>query len=278
MDQRALETALSDLAIPIIRFYPSIGSTNTEALQWAEQGAPDLALVIADEQIAGRGRSGKRWFTPPGCALAFSLVLYIRQEEQSLLTRYSALGALAVQQTIKNKYQLPALIKWPNDVLIKGGKTAGILVEARWSDAQLTNLVLGVGINIATASTGGIVLDASESPYPATSLATHLSHPIDRLQVLHDCLAELIYWRSRLGSDELLQTWESNLAYRGEWIRISHSRKTQAETTALEIDSGNSSAEEVQIMSLEPDGALIVRTLSGKLMTIYDGVIRQKPI
>jgi biotin-(acetyl-CoA carboxylase) ligase len=168
------------------------------------------------------------------------------------------------------------LIKWPNDVLIQGGKLAGILVEARWSDVQLTNLVLGVGINIATGSTSAIV-EGSEYHYPATSLAAHLSHPVDRLQVLHDCLAELIYWRSRIYTDELLQAWESNLAFRGEWVNILHNKKTSPKTIAPLMESETNFQEVVQIIRLASDGALIIRTHSGELMTIYDGEIRQKP-
>ena len=57
------------------RYFESVGSTNDIALAWATEGAPDLSLVIADEQTAGRGRLNRKWFTPKGSALAFSLIL-----------------------------------------------------------------------------------------------------------------------------------------------------------------------------------------------------------
>jgi hypothetical protein len=66
---------LAGLPVPEVRYFDSIGSTNNEALQWAEKGAPDGALVVADMQTAGRGRMDRRWVTIPGAALAFSLIL-----------------------------------------------------------------------------------------------------------------------------------------------------------------------------------------------------------
>ena len=75
MDQKALEQALEDLPLGGIQYYRTIGSTNREALAWAKTGAPDLALVTADEQTAGYGRGGSKWYTPKGEALAFSIIL-----------------------------------------------------------------------------------------------------------------------------------------------------------------------------------------------------------
>src|SRR4030067_216758 len=70
MDQKALVTALADLNIPAIRYFPAVGSTNDAAFAWAAEGAPDGALVVADEQTSGRGRGDRRWFTQPGKGLA----------------------------------------------------------------------------------------------------------------------------------------------------------------------------------------------------------------
>ncbi len=75
MDEQELRAKLSNLRLGGLRYFESIGSTNDEALTWAAAQAPDLCLVTAEEQTAGRGRSGRKWFTPPGSALAFSLAL-----------------------------------------------------------------------------------------------------------------------------------------------------------------------------------------------------------
>ena len=75
MDLTSLEVALADLPLGEIRFYDQVGSTNDVAAHWGEAGAPDRSLVVADEQTSGRGRAGRVWYTPPGAALAFSLIL-----------------------------------------------------------------------------------------------------------------------------------------------------------------------------------------------------------
>lgn len=95
MQVTILEQSLSTLPLGATRFFDSIGSTNDEALRWARAGAPHLALVVADEQTAGRGRLGRRWYTPAGSALAFSLVLLPESLPTNSLTRLTAQGALA---------------------------------------------------------------------------------------------------------------------------------------------------------------------------------------
>ncbi len=96
----------------------------------------------------------------------------------SLFLRQTALGALAVCQTFREKYALPAEIKWPNDVLVNRSKLAGILVEAHWQGDQLQAVILGIGINIAPES----VPVESELIYPATCVQTVLGRPVDRLE------------------------------------------------------------------------------------------------
>jgi hypothetical protein len=97
-----------------------------------DNGAPDLSLVVADEQTMGKGRAGRRWYTPAGSALAFSLILSPAWVEPEMLPRFTGLGALAVKQALESRYGLPAKIKWPNDVLLQRRKLAGVLVEAHW--------------------------------------------------------------------------------------------------------------------------------------------------
>ena len=75
MNEHSLKKTLSKLNIGGLRYFDSIGSTNDEALAWATAGAPDLSIVIADEQTQGRGRLDRKWFTPKGSGLAFSLIL-----------------------------------------------------------------------------------------------------------------------------------------------------------------------------------------------------------
>jgi BirA family transcriptional regulator, biotin operon repressor / biotin---[acetyl-CoA-carboxylase] ligase len=114
----------------------SIGSTNARARELAEAGAPHGTAVTADEQTAGRGRQGRGWSTPPGSALALSLV--IRDPDPLLSLR----GGLAVADLAGED----ARVKWPNDVLVDGRKVAGVLAEGR---PQERWAVLGIGVNAA---------------------------------------------------------------------------------------------------------------------------------
>lgn len=113
--------------------HEAIGSTNERARELAEAGAAHGTLVTAGEQTAGRGRLGRGWVTPPGVAIAASLVL---REYDDLLPLRAGLAVADVAGP-------DALVKWPNDVLAASRKVAGILVEARgWA-------VLGIGVNVA---------------------------------------------------------------------------------------------------------------------------------
>jgi BirA family biotin operon repressor/biotin-[acetyl-CoA-carboxylase] ligase len=164
MDQTSLQALLADLPLGSVRYFATVGSTNDLAGRWVEAGAPDLALVAADEQTAGRGRLNRRWITPPSSALAFSLVL--KNPVEADVLRYTALGALAVCDALNAALSpvLPAQIKWPNDVIATRRKLAGVLAEAHWQGESLTAVILGIGINVAPPS----VPPDEQLNYPAT--------------------------------------------------------------------------------------------------------------
>jgi BirA family biotin operon repressor/biotin-[acetyl-CoA-carboxylase] ligase len=265
MDQRMLENNLAGLPLGGIRYFETIDSTNDAAAEWAEREATDCLLVVADEQTQGRGRSGRKWFTYPGLALAFSLVLRPTAHEQTLsallTTRFTGLGSLAVSRVLQNQYALPAQIKWPNDVLVNRRKLCGVLAEACWIGDRLSSVVLGIGINIATSSIppAGIIMA------PATSVETALGRRVDRLSLLLDVLSEILAWRSLLMSEEFLRAWEGDLAFRGEWVQIESS--DHLGKTAKRVSEG-------QVMGLDTDGALRVRTHAGDEVVLRSSEIR----
>jgi BirA family biotin operon repressor/biotin-[acetyl-CoA-carboxylase] ligase len=113
----------------------SVGSTNERARELAEAGAPHGMLVTASEQTAGRGRQGRSWVTPPGVAIAASLIL----------RRFDDLLPLRAGVAVADVAGPDARVKWPNDVLLGGRKVAGILAEAHAPEWA----VLGIGVNVA---------------------------------------------------------------------------------------------------------------------------------
>jgi BirA family transcriptional regulator, biotin operon repressor / biotin---[acetyl-CoA-carboxylase] ligase len=149
----------------------SIGSTNARARELAEAGAPHGTAVTAGEQTAGRGRQGRGWSTPPGSALALSLV--IRAPDPLLSLR----AGLAVADLAG----AGALVKWPNDVLVGGRKVAGVLVEGRPQEGWA---VLGIGVNVA--------LDLAVLPEDVRDRAATLGlRPSELPRALNDLLAAL---------------------------------------------------------------------------------------
>lgn len=257
MNQRQLQQALSDLPLGDLRYFPSIGSTNDEALAWAAQGAPHLSLVLADEQTAGRGRLSRRWLTPPGVALALSLILRPSPEESVLPSLYTGLGALALVEALKG-YGLGAEIKWPNDVLLQGRKVAGILVETVWMGERIESVIVGIGVNVLAGSAPP--LEALD--FPAISIEQALGRPIERLDMLHDLLKHLLEWRPRLGSAAFLKAWEGHLAYRGETVQVA---------------AGSEPPLTGELLGLESDGSLRLRAADGGPLTMRFGDVSLRP-
>jgi len=258
MNEHDLQKKLSGLPLGRIRYFDSIGSTNDEALAWAAQGVCDLSIVIADEQTTGRGRLQRKWFTPKGTALAFSLILRPSAAERSHPARTVGLGALALASACL-ELGLGAQIKWPNDVLLERKKVAGILVESVWTGDALDALVLGLGVNVLAAS----VPPEDQVLFPATSLESKLGHSVDRADILYEILSALLHWRSKLGADEFLKAWEDVLAFRGEQVQI------------FKDDESPLMGE---LLGLAPDGGLRLREADNNILTIQFGEIHLRPV
>ncbi len=259
MSEKEIASNLSGLPISALRYYETIPSTNDDALRWAEEGAPSGSLVVANEQTAGRGRLNRRWVTRPGSALAFSLLLRPSEEEAERLMLFSPLAALALRDTLAQRYGLGSQIKWPNDVLLSGRKVAGILVESAWLGSDLQCVVIGVGVNVAPPS----VPPANELIFPATSVEDQLGRPVERVELLRGVLEGMFAWRPRLGSAEFYQTWGENLAYQGEWVTVQ-----QPGQPAL---AG-------QVIGIATDGNLRLQTEEGRIISVAAGDVRLRPM
>jgi BirA family transcriptional regulator, biotin operon repressor / biotin---[acetyl-CoA-carboxylase] ligase len=257
MNQNELKKTLSKIPLGDVKYFDSIGSTNNEALAWATSDAKDLSVVIADEQTAGRGRLDRKWFTPKGTALAFSLILHPTAEEKPHLTRMVGLAALAVVDALQTR-GLIAQIKWPNDVLLNGRKVAGILVESVWSGEEVDCLVIGIGMNILK----GAVPPNALLQFPATSLEESLGPDVEREEILHDILAGIIALRPHIGSDSFIASWEKALAFRGEQVQV---------------EEGNGNQITGRLLGLEYDGSLRLSDEQSNSLTVRFGDVRLRP-
>lgn len=258
MDLTTIKAHLAGIPIPEIRFFNSITSTNDFALAWAETNAPDMALIIADEQTAGRGRFSRRWLTPPGAALAFSLVIRPSTSEQTCLPLFSPFTGLVISLAIEEITQLKPQLKYPNDILLAGKKCAGILVEAAWQGNQLKAAVIGAGVNVMHHSTP----PPGEVLFPATSLEEETGFPLQREELLATILRHFFSWRSRLGTDEFMAAWDQRLAFRGKTVSIS-------------LPSGMILSGTVQ--GIDQEGALLLQLNSGDIRRITIGDVHLRP-
>lgn len=159
-------------------------STNDDALSLAKAGADEGVVVVADHQRQGRGRRGTRWASTECAGLLFSLIARARYEPTELSVLPLVVG-LAVRQVVAARVSEPALVKWPNDVLVGGRKICGILVESYSHAGEIRALVVGVGLNVR------------REPYPpeladkAVSLEALGATELSREVLLADLLAEL---------------------------------------------------------------------------------------
>ena len=259
MDTIRLKERLADLSLGRVAFYPELGSTNTEGIRWAEEGVPNLSLVVADEQTTGRGRSDRIWQTPPGVALAFSLIIRPGQNMAISTSRLTGLGALAVCDVLQSVYKLPAKIKWPNDVLVRDSKLAGVLVETVWQGNEILSSVLGIGINVARNS----VPSQEDLDFSATSVDAVLGSTVDRWMLLKEVLEAILTRLPQLDQDGFLEDWEANLAFRGKPVQILRD--------GAEPDQG-------QIQGLNHEGFLRLRLSNGEEKLVQSGDLKLRQV
>lgn len=232
-------------------FFPTVGSTNDVALSIADEGA----VVVAEEQTAGRGRRGHSWSSPGG-GLYVSVVLAPARahDARRATTLLTLMMGLAIGEGIEAATGLRADLKWPNDLLIGGRKLAGILAEASIASGAVDRVVAGYGINVAPIA-------GPELRNRATALESELGRAIDRYQVLAETLAAIAArYRDLLDGrfDAILDGWRRRApaadGARVEWNGVGG---PQAGVTA----------------GIDSDGALLVRT-SDRVERIVAGEIR----
>ncbi len=227
-----------------MRFFERVDSTNDLALEWLRQGAQPGSVVVADEQVKGRGRHGRTWYTTPGTALIVSVILRPTHSQISQLTMQ---GAVAIVELLEHVGVTDVGIKWPNDVQLGGRKVSGILPEVVWSGADIEGAVLGMGINVRVDFSGTSLNDT------ATSVETALGASVDRLGLLVFLLDRIGYWTPKLGTRSLFDAWRERLTTLGQ--QVSHA-------------DGTGIAEHV-----DEDGALLVKAADGATQRLIAGDI-----
>ena len=221
-------------------YLPFTTSTNRVAKEAAHKGMQEGTLVITDHQTEGRGRLGRTWWSPPGKDLLFSLIF-----RPSLTTtqtfRLTVVSSLAITEAIRQETGLETLIKWPNDIFIKGKKIAGILSELSGTSERLEYVIVGIGMNVNCDPK-----DCAEIYDSATSLWRELKQKFPRLQLLNTILELIEIYYQQLQAGDF-----SSLKNRWDTLSLITNRKVSVESTG-EVYQGI-------VESIDDDGILTLR-------------------
>ncbi len=231
--RKRLETRLPGRVLGrIVQVHRRVASTMPLAHALvAEAGDPSQvagALILAEEQTAGRGRLDRRWQAPPGTAILASLVVAgpLLPSEPAQLPM---IAGLAVLRTLEAT--LPGLagqvgLKWPNDVLLgpepgKGRKVAGLLVESAFQEGRMAYAVLGMGVNVNQAPFQ--LPEPRPGGVPPTSLKTFTGRAVNRLDLLValcQALSQLLEPPDRPEPTAIHEEWQARLVHLGRSVQV----------------------------------------------------------
>ena len=241
-----------------IHYFQTLDSTNSKAYQLALNGAEEGEVVVSESQEKGRGRLGRQWFSPPYLNLYISVILRpkISPHQASLNT---LMAAVATADAIKKFSGLRPLIKWPNDILLRDRKVAGLLNEIHSETDRIHFVILGIGVNLNMDEK----MFSKEIRTVATSLKIEMGQTVSRKAFLQFFLQELERWYSiflEKGSAIILKAWRDRAHIKGRQVKVTSFGKTVA-GIAIDVDS---------------DGALILETEDGKRKRVVAGDIEYK--
>jgi BirA family biotin operon repressor/biotin-[acetyl-CoA-carboxylase] ligase len=257
LSTKRIARALSGISlVRRIEYLPTVSSTNDVAKQLGAEGAPEVTLVIADEQTAGHGRLGRAWWTPPGTAIAMSLLLRPKLPP-TLAYRLTMLTGLVAADAIEQVTSLKVGLKWPNDIVIDKStvpdtqypilKLGGILTETSISGSEIEYAVVGLGLNV------NVDFSAREDLPEATSLMTELGHEVDRLEMLHTIVERFAARYAVIDRDDHLHNdWAARLVMLGRQIVA-----RRGEESVAGLAEG-----------VDESGALLIRQDNGALQRI----------
>jgi BirA family biotin operon repressor/biotin-[acetyl-CoA-carboxylase] ligase len=231
-------------------------STNRVALELGHAGEPEGAVVIAEEQTAGRGRAGHSWHSERAAGIYATILLRPRLApvQAPLLTMMAGLSARAAVQTVT---ELGVDLKWPNDLMIQGKKVGGILTEMHAEPSQVRFVIVGIGINV------------NQQKFPAelagvsTSLRMETGRTQSRLEVLVQFLRQFESDYKELlseGSAGVVKRFEAASSYaRGKRVQVTNGRESFTGVTA----------------GLEETGLLRVKRDDGEVTTVIAGDVAE---
>jgi BirA family biotin operon repressor/biotin-[acetyl-CoA-carboxylase] ligase len=194
-----------------------LDSTNAESLRLVANGLSAPFIVLAEQQLAGRGRRGREWVSPCAENIYYSLVLRLDQGAR-MLEGLSLVVGLATLRMLREAGIDAAGLKWPNDILVGNQKIAGILLELMGDPADICHVVIGIGINVNMAAGS----NAIDRPWTSLLLSTGCRHDRNHLvSRLNGFLAYYLSQQSEFGFAVLLDEWEREHLWQGRQVVLS---------------------------------------------------------
>lgn len=251
-----------------IHRYPILDSTNTKAKELAMDGAPHGTAVIADQQSAGRGRLGRRFFSPAGCGIYLSLLL--RPEEMGLSQCDTVLittaASVAVARAVSQVLHKELKIKWVNDLYFGGKKVCGILTEGVVNPHRqaVDAIILGIGVNYRTPEgdfptelqdIAGALLNVTETAPPKDELAEAIAK-------------EMLSLLPQIESRDFLKEYRDRSMTLGRRIRI-----FPGGAPGDHPDISDDGFRVAQALDIASDGGLVVQYENGTVETLTTGEV-----
>lgn len=165
-------------------FLSSVNSTNEYAKILSAGGSPDGTVVVGDQQTAGKGRLGRTWESPKGCAIYISYLLKPRDLRPEKASELTIVAALATAKALTRVTGVETGIKWPNDIIVEGKKVCGILTEMSTDLSHIEHVIIGIGVNVNMNSF------PDELSEKAISLKMVLGHTVKRAPVICEMLSQ----------------------------------------------------------------------------------------
>lgn len=238
-----------------IHYEESVTTTQKIAHRLSNEGYPEGTLVVAEEQLGGKGRLMRNWYSPKYSGIWMSLILRpnipFHQAPQLTL-----LAAVAVVQAIEKTTGLQPQIKWPNDILMNRKKVTGILTELQAESDRIHSVIIGIGMNVNQQKEDF----PEELQETATSLLLEGGHKVSRASVIQAVLVRLEALYEQFLEEGFLpikKLWESYAISLGQEIKA---------TTVKETIIGKA-------IGITDEGVLLLEDHSGKVHSIYSADI-----
>ncbi len=236
-----------------IAYFKTIDSTNIKAKSLAEEGAPEGTLVIAEQQTKGRGRKGRDWLSPEGDGIYATLVLRPAMSP-GRAPGITLMTAVALAEALISLLQIEITIKWPNDILVKGKKLAGILTEITSEMDAVNYIVVGLGLNVNTPAENF----SEEIRKTATSIYIETGKPFSRAGLVQAYFQQFekyygMYKRNDIAP--IMHRWKQLSGFIGQKIMVD------------EIGHKHIG----KVADIADNGVLILRDDQGKLHRIFSG-------